>query len=298
MEILMPQLIPLAIAISLIGMEVSLGLQSGHGELLYVLRRPLLLLRALVAVNVIVPIAALVMVSLFPLTPVARGGILIMAASSVPPIAPDKALKAGADKSFTFGLYTAIVLLSVLIVPTTVALISGLYHVSVPLGPLPVATEVLERVALPVLAGLIIGRFAPNFAQRLAPIVARAASVLLMVAVVPILISVWPVMMSLIGNGTILAMALVVGIALAGGQLLGREGPTQGAALATMAATRHPAIAMTVVGAIGLQGAAKQRETAAIIAFLLVGLLVAIPYQAWLKRRATPSAPGGAVPAQ
>jgi BASS family bile acid:Na+ symporter len=296
MEILR-QLILLSIAISLIGMEVSLGMQSGHGELLYVLRRPGLLLRALLAVNVIVPIAALVMVSLFPLSPAARGGILVMAASSVPPLAPDKALHAGAGKSYAFGLYTAIVLLSVVMVPATVALISGLYHVSVPLSPLPVAREVLEKVVLPVLAGLAIGRFAPNLAERLAPIIARVASVVLMIAVVPILITVWPAMMGLIGNGTILAMALVASIALAGGQLLGGRGPTQGAALATMAATRHPGLALTIVGAMELQGAAKQREIAAIIAFLLVGMVVAIPYQRWLKRHATPSAPGGAVPA-
>jgi BASS family bile acid:Na+ symporter len=290
MEILR-QLIPVAIAISLIGMEVSLGMQSGHGELLYVLRRPALLLRALLAVNVIVPIAALVMVSLFPLSPAARGGILVMAASSVPPLAPDQALKEGAGKSYTFGLYVAIVLLSVVVVPATVALISGLYHVSVPLGPLPVATEVLEKVVLPVVAGLAISRFAPNLAERVAPIIGRAAGVILMIAVVPILITVWPAMMGLIGNGTVLAMALVAAIALAGGQLLGGRGPQQGAALATMAATRHPAIALIIIGAMGLQAAAKQRETAAIIAFLLVGVLVAIPYQIWLRRRARLSAP-------
>jgi BASS family bile acid:Na+ symporter len=289
MEVLR-QLIPVAIAISLIGMEVSLGMQSGHGELLYVLRRPGLLLRALLAVNVVVPIAALVMVSLFPLSPAARGGILVMAASSVPPLAPDTALKAGAEKSYTFGLYAALVLLSVVVVPVTVALISGLYHVSVPLGPAPVAREVLVKVALPVVAGLAVGRLAPHLADRVAPIIARAASVLLMIAVAPILIVVWPAMMSLIGNGTVLAMALVAAVALVGGQLLGGEGPRQGAALATMAATRHPGIALAIVGAMGLEGAAKQRETAAIIAFLLVGVLVAIPYRRWLKRRATPAA--------
>jgi BASS family bile acid:Na+ symporter len=288
------QLIPLVLAVSLISMEVSLGLRSGHGELLYVLRRPGLLLRALVAVNVIVPVAALVMVSLFPLSPAARGGILVMAASSVPPLAPDKALGAGGDKSYTFGLYVALVLLSVIVVPATVALISQVYGVSVPLSPWQVARDVLLKTVLPVAAGLGIRAIAPRFAARVAEIIGRVAGILLLVAVVPILVKVAPAILSLVGNGAILAMALVAAIAIAGGQWLGGEGPTRGAALATLAAMRHPGIALMIVGAAGLEGPAQKRVTGAVVAFLLVSTLVTIPYRMWLKRRAKALPPQGA----
>jgi BASS family bile acid:Na+ symporter len=283
------QLIPIVIAVSLIGMEASLGLRSGHGKLLYVLRRPGLLLRALVAVNVIVPVAALAMVSLFPLSPAARGGILVMAASTVPPIAPDRALDVGGDESYTFGLYVALVLLSVILVPATVALISHVYGLSVPLNPMEVGRDVLQKTGLPVIGGLVIRAVAPRFAARAGEVIGRFAGLLLLVAVVPILIKVAPVILGLMGDGTIVAMALVAAIAIVGGQLLGGEGPTQGAALATLAAMRHPGIALLIVGAAGLEGPAQKRVTGAVIAFLVVSTLVAIPYRIWLKRRAKAS---------
>jgi BASS family bile acid:Na+ symporter len=290
-------ILPLAILASLIGMEVALGLKCGQGELVSVLRRPMLLLRALLAVYVIVPIAALVMVSLFPLEPAVRGGILVMSVSSVPPVAPEKGLRAGGGANYTYGLYAALVLLSVVIVPTSVALESRLYGISIPLTPLPVATEVLEKVIAPIAAGLVIRRVAPRFAERAAPILGRLATILLAIAVAPILVLEFPAIFRLIGNGTVLAMALVAAIALAGGQLLGGPGPRHGASLATMAATRHPGIALMIVGAAGVEHPGQRPIAAAIIAFLLVSGLVAIPYQMWVRRRREPRAPTGAVPA-
>jgi BASS family bile acid:Na+ symporter len=289
------EILLLAMFISLIAMEVDLGLNATLDDLLFVLRRPWLLAKAVLAVSVIVPIAAVVLVSLFPLTPVARGGIILMAISSVPPMAPERSLKAGGEKSYTYGLYTALVLLSVLIVPLGVEAMSHVYGVDVPLRPRPVALEVIERVLLPVAAGLLIRRFAPDFARRLAPMVGRFATWLLVLALVPMLVVIWPAIMSLIGNGTILAMALVIAVALAGGHLLGGPQPENRGALAMMAATRHPGIALMIAGAAGYQN--DKRVTAAILAVVLVGMIVAIPYQIWLKRRRTPHAPAGAVPA-
>jgi BASS family bile acid:Na+ symporter len=288
------EILPLAILVSLIAMEVDLGLNATLDDLLYVLRRPRLLAKALLAVSVIVPIAAAILVSLFPLTPVARGGIILMAVSSVPPLAPEKSLKAGGEKCYTYGVYTALVLLSVFIVPLSVEIMSRIYDVDVPLRPRQVLIEVVERVLLPVAAGLLIRRFAPDFARRLAPMVGRFATWLLMLALVPLVVAIWPAMMSLIGNGTFLAMALVAAVALAGGHLLGGPEPANRGALAMMAATRHPGIALMIAGAAGYT---DKRVTAAILAVVLVGMLVGIPYQMWLKRRRTPHAPAGAVPA-
>src|SRR5690348_15487362 len=94
------ELLSLGVALSLIGMGVNVGLSATLDELSCVVRRPALLLRALLAVNVIVPVAAIVMVSMFPLNPGVRGGILVMAVSSVPPLAPSKAIKAGAARAY------------------------------------------------------------------------------------------------------------------------------------------------------------------------------------------------------
>jgi BASS family bile acid:Na+ symporter len=290
-------LIRLAMAVSLIGMGVDLGLNATLGELAYVFRRPALLLRALLAVNVLVPIAAIVMVSLFPLNPGVRGGILVMAVSSVPPMAPGKALKAGGGRPYTYGLYAAVVLMAVIVVPVSVALVSRLYGVEIRLGALPVLRQVLATVIAPVAAGLIVRRLAPRFAERIAPILGALASLLLLAVLVPIVVVAWPTIMALIGNGTVLAMLLVGAIALAAGHLLGGPEPENRVALAMMAATRHPGIAMMIVAASGVGRSAEERIFGAIVAFLLVGMIVTIPYRLWLRRRRKPPAPAGAVAA-
>jgi BASS family bile acid:Na+ symporter len=92
--------------------------------------------------------------------------------------------------------------------------------------------------------------------------------------------------MALIGNGTLLAMALVSGIALVAGHLLGGPNLSDRGALAVAAATRHPGIALMIAGAAG-----RKEATPAIVAFVLVSCLVTIPYQMWMKRRALPHAP-------
>ena len=113
--------------------------------------------------------------------------------------------------------------------------------------------------------------------------------VLLVLGLALVLVTVWPAIKVLIGNGTLLAMALVVAVALAAGHLLGGPELGERGALAMAAATRHPGIAIMVATAAG----GDKRVSAAIVAFLLVGLIVSTPYQTWMKRRAGGRPNGG-----
>ncbi len=133
---------------------------------------------------------------------------------------------------------------------------------------------------LPLLAGVLFHRFAPATAERLSPLVRKAAMALLVVVVIPLVVIIWPDIQALIGNGTVIAMALTAAIALAAGHLLG--GPTVGdrGALALTAATRHPGIALMIAKSVD----SDRSVTAAVLLFMLVGIIVAIPYQMWLKR--------------
>ena len=283
--------LPLVIAASLAALVLAVGMDSTLDEVLALFRRPGRLLKAVLAVNVIVPLAAIVLVSLFPLTPVARGGILLMAVSPVPPLVPGKELKAGGSKSYGYSLYAALVLLAIVIVPLTVALISGLYGVRIPLSPFAVARSMGIGVLAPLALGLLFHRLAPSVSERLSPVVRRVAMLLVLLAVVPALIAAWPALRALAGNGTLLAMGLLSAIALAGGHLLGGPDPSDRAALAVTAATRHPGIAIMLGNAAG----GDKRVIAAILAVMLMGIVVGAPYQAWLKRRraAPPAAPAG-----
>jgi BASS family bile acid:Na+ symporter len=85
----------------------------------------------------------------------------------------------------------------------------------------------------------------------------------------------------LLGNGTALAMAAVAGAGLLAGHLLGGPGLEDRAALAIASATRHPGLALL----IGKTAFPTQSLAPAVLLFLLVGLLAAIPYQIWIRKR-------------
>jgi BASS family bile acid:Na+ symporter len=281
------ELVALAIKVSLSSMALAIGLESRLAELLQLFVRPGRLLRAVLAVNVVVPAAAVVLVAVFPLIPVVKMGIVLMAVSPAPALMPANAVKAGGERGYSYGLYTALVLLGAAIVPATVALLSAYYGVTVALPPLAVLRHFTEEVLAPLAAGLVVHRLWPKFSARFGPIVDRAATLLLFAAGVPVIVVLWPQIQALIGNGTVVAMVLMSAIALAGGHLLGGPDPNQRGALAMAAASRHPGIALAIAGAAN----ADKRVTAAVLAVLLTGILMAVPYRIWLRRSAAATVP-------
>jgi BASS family bile acid:Na+ symporter len=268
------------VVLSLACMIAALGMETTLGELASLFRSPVRLLKAVIAVNVVAPVAAAVIIGLFPLTPLVKAAIVVMAVSPVPPFVPGKVLKAGADKTYALGLYAALSLLAVIIVPVTVDILSRVYGFSVALPPLRVLRTVVISVILPLAVGLIVRHSWPAQAKGLAPLLAKLAMAVVLIVVVVLLVLMWPKIVALIGNGTILAMALVSAIALAGGHLLGGPNPSDRVALAITSAVRHPGIALTIATAAGYRDAAP-----AIVAFVLVSFLLTIPYQMWMKRQ-------------
>ena len=278
---MLQQLIPLVVTLSLAGLVMAVGLEATPRELLSLFRQPLRLARAVLAVNVIVPVAAAILVGLFPLSPVVKMGILVMAVSPVPPLVPGKGLKAGGDRVYALSLYASLVLLSIVIVPATVAILAHIYGSSVSVSPLQIAENVAIGVVAPLLAGLALHAVAPAFSEKVAPTLRRLSMLVVLLIVIPVIVSLWPAISTLAGDGALLAMALTSAAGLAAGHLLGGPGLGDRGALAQTAVTRHPGIAILIANAAG----GDKRVTAAVIAFMLVGLLVAIPYQVWLGRR-------------
>lgn len=279
-------LIPILLTVSLGGLVLVVGLNAGRGDLLYVLRQPKLLARAILAVLIIPPVAAALLIWALPLTPAVKAGIMLMAVAPVPPLVPGKELKLGGSKAYAYGVYVAMALLTVISVPVVFEIASNLFgrpDDRVPMTKLMMT--VLTGVLVPLAIGVAIRFAAPGFAARAAPLVYKLSMLLVLLAFVPILIAVWGPLQGLIGNGTLLAMAVATVICIAAGHMLG--GPDRGnrATLAVAASVRHPGIAIALAGA----NFDDRHVQAAVLLYLLVGLVVGIVYGVWLKRTATPA---------
>jgi BASS family bile acid:Na+ symporter len=279
-------LIPLLLTFSLAGLVLAVGLNAAKEDLLYVLTRPRLLYRSAVAVLIVPPLVAGLLIAFAPLPPVAQAGIMLMAISPVPPLVPGKELSTGGRKNYAYGLYVAMVLLTVISVPVVLAIASTLFGRSDFISVGGVARMVFITVLLPLALGLVVRGVAPALAQRWWNRIYRISMVLVLLAFLPILITAWPAITSLVGNGTIVAMTAVTIITLVVGHALGGPQTRDRATLAIASSVRHPGIAMSIAAA----NFDDHRISAAIILFMLVGVAVSAPYIAWVKRE-PPSRP-------
>lgn len=277
-------LIPFVVQGSLFLLVLAVGLRSRWEDLTYVFRKPKNLARALVAVNVVVPLAAVILGALFPLDWRTKAGLIIMAVSPLAPFATGKMLKASSDRSYDVGLYAALILAAVVIVPLTVAILNLFYerHAHVSVGA--VAWFVIKSVLIPLGAGVAIASVWPRFAERAAPIAQLIAYILLLPVVVLILLKSGGAMMSLIGDGTVVVINLIILAALAAGHWLGASAahPGHRVALAQAAATRHPGIA----GLIAQGGTDHDPKVmTAVLLFLVISVLLTTIYAVLVKRQ-------------
>lgn len=274
-------LMPLIMQGSLILIVFAVGLQSHWNDLVTAVKRPALLLQGFVAVNLITPLVAVLVVLVLPIEYVVKIGIIVMAVSPLAPLVPGKMLKAGADTSYAVGVYVALILLAVAIVPLTFAILNAIFPGYIDVNATDIAKLVLTSVMVPLGAGLVIASLAPTFAHRFAPIANAVGSALLVVGLAAILYASGPLLLGLVGDGTVIAIIAIVAASLAAGHILGGPVPSHRIALALAAAIRHPGIA----GLIAHKNFDDRRVMLAVFLFLLVSVPVSAIYQYWAMKR-------------
>jgi BASS family bile acid:Na+ symporter len=95
----------------------AIGLGSRLADLAYLGRRPRLLLRSLLAMYVLVPLAAFAFAKLLPLGPGVKAALLVLAVSAGAPLLPRKLSKLGSG-AYVFSLVVTSSLIAIVLVPT------------------------------------------------------------------------------------------------------------------------------------------------------------------------------------
>lgn len=282
-------LVRAVITISLVALVFSVGMDATPKEVASLVRQPRRLLAALVAVNLVTPVAGAVLIAVFPLSAPAKAALMLMAVSPVPPFVPAKVMRGGARRDYAYGLYATLAVLAVIIVPAMVAVLSRIYGVRIAISPVEVAREVVSIVLLPMSAGLLTRWRFPRFAERAAPQLAKAATAFVVVAAVLIVGSLWRSLWGMVGHGLVAAAVLMTVVAVSAGHLLGGPEPNDRTCLAVTAATRHPGLALMIARVNDLD----RRTSFAILLLLLVSFVAVAPYYAWRKRRSRQAACSG-----
>jgi BASS family bile acid:Na+ symporter len=235
--------------------------------------------------NVLTPLFAILLVSIFDLSPAVKIALVALSVSPIPPLLPNKIVKEGGTDSYAIGLLIAVGSLAILFVPLVMEAIERVRQVPLQMTMASVAKVVFITVLLPIGVGIAVHSLAPRLSERLAKPIAQISGIGLLACMIAILLATAPAIWTLIGNGTVVALAAFVLFGLSAGHFLGGPEPENRTALALSTASRHPGIAI----ALAVANYPEQKlATPALLLYLLVNAVVSIPYLLWTKRRRQP----------
>ena len=275
-------IVGLALKASIMLTLFGFGLNATREDLLYLLRRPRLLVRSLSAMFVVMPVFAILMTELGSFNRAVVIALIALSISPVPPLLPRKVTKSGGHPPYGLGLMVTAALFSIVFVPLAVYLIGKYFNRPFAMGPGAVAELIVLSVLAPLAAGIVFRKVAPTTAERIADPLTRIVGIALLIGVLCILAFSLPTAWALIGNGTIVAFVVFVIVGLAVGHFFGGPGLEQRATLALSTASRHPALALAIAG---VNIPEERRVIDAVLLYLVLSALLTIPYVAWQRKK-------------
>jgi len=276
-------LILLSLKISIVLNVFGLGLRTTLAEVTYLVRQPGVLVRSIFSLFAVMPVVAVAMALLFDLKPAVKIALVALAMSPVPPLLPKRQFQAGGHRDYAISLLATASVLATIVVPLILRLVGGIFRLPLQLSPGAVALLMLKALLAPLAVGIVVRLAAPRLSERAAGPIVTSAMVLLLLSVLPVVFTMRGAILSLFGDGTLLAIVAFTVIGLAVGHLLGGPGREHRAVLALSTASRHPGMAAAIAQANFPQ---QRSALAAIVLFLIVNMIVSAPYVSWSKRSA------------
>ncbi|SEA38951.1 bile acid:sodium symporter family protein [Variovorax sp. YR216] len=277
------EMIVLAMQASVMATVFGFGLTATLDDMLYVVRRPRRFARSFVAMFFVMPIVAIAPDKTFEFRHEIEVALVALALSPVPPLLLKKGGKAGGRASYALGLLVTMAILSLVVLPLGMRLLELVFDRSFALQPVAVIKVILKSIILPLAAGMAVRVLVSATAARFAGPLVTLGNLLLVAVALLVVFNSRNAIMALIGNGTLLAIAVFVVVGLAAGHWLGGPELEDRVVLGLSTASRHPGIALTLAS---FNYPNEHGVTAAIMLYLLVNIALSMPYVIWQQRRA------------
>ena len=277
---------PVLLAVLIPLVSFTTGLQAaaqGPGEgAARLWRKPDHLGRDLLAILILVPLWVLLLVSIVPLSPVVRAGLLVIALSVG--IGPVAALKRMGNPTVAareaLNLNLVVLLISLVFVPIAFAAVASLFHRDFHIGVGAVAKVVLGRALIPLLLGIGAARLVPQLAVKAGPLLTKIVNVVLVLVLVFALIATAKQLGHVGVVGWIVAGLAALGAVIIG-HLLGGPDPETRGVVAAASAMRFPALALVLAAAMP----GGRQVLPVVIVYVLLSVLIVTAYGALMGRR-------------
>jgi bile acid:Na+ symporter, BASS family len=278
MELSLAQVLGLVLKGCVLSTIFALGLKASWADVASLWHRPALLVRSLIAMYVLTPLAAVLLVRAFPAPLAVKVTIVLMAVSAGAPVLPKKLLKLGANPPYVYSLSVIAALFAIVTVPVSLALLGAFFDRSLAVPAGEVARTIAMAFLAPLLGGVVVRHFWPALAERISDPTIGTAGVLLLGLVLLMVATNFAAILA-VGFPGFAIIVVITCAELAIGHALGGPDPGDRTALAVTCASRFPALAL-LIASLNFPDA---RPLPIVAAYLLFSNVAAIPYVRWRK---------------
>ena len=269
----------LSVLVFVIGSMASMGLSLKIPQIIAPLKDIKLVILAMVANFVLVPLVAIVITLIIPLDESVRIGLILLSTAAGAPFLPKLAEVAKGSTAFSVGLMVLLMVVTIVYLPLVLPLLLS----GVEVNPWAIAQSLIVMMLIPLAIGLFVNARYEEAAAKIQPTFGQASNIALLVLTVLGLVLNFRAMIDLVGSLGILAGIIFIVLSLVVGYLLGMTGSDSGirSVMGLGTAQRNISAAL-VVGA--------QNFDPSVITYLMViaviGLVVLMPVAGELGKRA------------
>ena len=253
----------LAVGIFVITSMLSMGLSLTTGQIIAPLRNKRLVILALGANFVLVPIIAYAITLVLPVTETVRVGLILISTAAGAPLLPKLATTAKGNVALAVGLMVLLVVVTIIYMPLVLPLLLGDVEVS--------AWEIAQSLIVMLLTPLAIGLFTrarfENTAVRIQPTFGLVANIAFYVMIVLGLLLNVDSLIALIGAFGILAGVLLVTLSLVVGYFMGGSDSSIKSVTGLGTAMRNVSAALVV---------ASLNFDSTVVSYMIVMLLISL----------------------
>ena len=259
---------------------LAVGLQTRFSDIIDAVRNPRLLRRALLVIEIVIPLLAILMVKLVATEPVPAGVVLLFSICPGVALLPFVVKMKGGRVPTALGLLLILTAIAPVTVPVWLSILNRIFSVQFVADPGVLVAKLVPTVLIPLAIGLAVRHFLPAAGDRIARWVNWFMIAAIAVAVV-VVIAVGGKMLGQIEPLGALGMFVIVGVSMLLGHWAG--GPTfvDRKAVAMAAALGNPALVLLIVK----QSYPELEVNALVMAYVLIRVVMMLPYNIWAKRK-------------
>ena len=275
MEIL-SKIVPIAMLTFVLSSMLSMGLSLTVGQILAPLRSYRLIILALLANFVLMPLAAFGIAKLLRLDEPLGIALLLLGTASGAPFLPLLARISKGNLAFSVGLMVLLMVVTVGYMP----LVLPLFLQGVSVDPMKIGRSLVFLMMLPLAIGLLVKARLSGLAAKVQPLLGRVSILSLALLIALLLITNMKNVLDLYGTRGVLASILFIAAGSGIGWVLGGPQSDTRGVMALGTAQRNIAAALVVGG----QNFRDPKVIVMVVVVAIVGLLMLMPFAKYLAR--------------